>query len=134
MTRILFILLLISSSSYSQDTLVVEDGSIWFSKSSCSVDFRCYDNVDDIVSGHCSDSITITSIELIENVFEKAPNIYTECRAQRLADYLKGRHRIEVDTVIATPIRMTREEMKTAIQEQNFRTVIIIFEEMEITK
>jgi hypothetical protein len=118
--------MLISGSCFSQDTILIEDGSIWFSKSSCSVDFRCYDNIDEFITTNCSDTVTITSIELRENVYEKAPTIYTECRAQRLADYLRGRHNINITSIISTPILMTREEMKLAIQERNFRTIVIV--------
>ena len=118
--------MLISGSCFSQDTLLIEDGSIRFSMSSCSIDYRCYENIDDIVATHCSDSITVISIELKENVFEKATNVYTDCRVKRLGDYLRGKHEIHVPIVLATPVLMTREEMQIAIREKNFRTIIIV--------
>jgi hypothetical protein len=125
-TRLIFIGLLISGSCFSQDTLLIEDGSIWFSKSSCSIDYRCYENIDDIVATNCSDSVTITSIELRENVFENSSIVYTECRVTRLSDYLRVKHEILIPNIISSPILMSREEMRTAIQEQNFRTIIIV--------
>lgn len=128
MLRILFISLLINSSCFSQDTLLIEDGSIWFAKGSCSVDFRCYDNIDEFIEANCTDSLTVTSIELLENVFEGTKQDYTACRAQKLADYLRGRHKIHVSEVIATPIMMNAQEMRSAIQEQNFRTLVIVLD------
>lgn len=128
MLRILFISILISSSCFSQDTLLIEDGSIWFSKGSCSIDYRCYENIDEFIEANCSDSLTIVSIELQENVFEGTKDDYTDCRVQKLADYLKGKHSIHVSEVIATSIMMTAQEMRSAIQEQNYRTFIIVLD------
>ena len=127
MHRIIYILLVISFNGFAQDTLTVDDGSIWWSKGSCSVDYRCYENIDEIIEMHCSDSITVTSIELRENTFEHSKHQYTECRAQRLADYLRGKHEMNVGSIVGTPILMTSSEMRQAIAEQNFRTIIIVF-------
>ncbi|MFT6982374.1 MAG: hypothetical protein ACJAUD_001141 [Crocinitomicaceae bacterium] len=127
-TCLLFIVVSISGSCFSQDTLLIEDGSIWFSKSSCSIDYRCYSNIDDIVAANCSDSLTITSIELRENVFENASQTFTECRVNRLSDYIRIKHEIYVSSVISSPILMSKEEMRSAIQEQNLRTIIIVLD------
>ncbi|MFT6244583.1 MAG: hypothetical protein ACJA0U_003042 [Salibacteraceae bacterium] len=126
--RLIFIAFLTSSTCLSQDTLLIEDGSIWFSKSSCSIDYRCYGNIDDIVAANCSDSLTITSIELRENVFKNASKIFTECRVNRLSDYIRIKHEIYVSSVISSPILMSKEEMRAAIQKQNFRTIIIVLD------
>jgi len=135
MLRLLFISVLFSSSCFAQDTLLIEDGSIWFAKSSCSVDFRCFDNIDEFIEVNCTDSLTITSIELQENVFEGSKEFYTDCRAQKFADYLKGKHSIDVQKIIATPVMMDAQEMRSARLQRNFRTFVVVLgvpEESEI--
>lgn len=127
MLRILFISIFISGSCFAQDTLLIDDGSIWFTKNSCSVDFRCFDNIDDFISAYCSDTLTITSVELQENVFSNSKKTsLAECRAQQLVNYLKGKHGIDVASIKATPIFMDAEEMRMAISQQNFRTIVFV--------
>lgn len=126
MLRLTFIFIFFAGFSFAQDTVVVDDNSIWWAKSSCAVDFRCYDNIDEFVEVHCSDSITIQSIELRENVFENSVEVFTKCRAKRLAEYLKSKHEIIVDDVVGTSIKMTSSEMRQAMAEQNYRTIIIV--------
>lgn len=127
MLRNLIISIFISGSCFSQDSLVVNDGSIWFTKSSCSIDIRCYDNLDDIVKFICSDSLTIVSLQLLENEFEKSSkDSFTECRAQKLADYFKFKHNIDIPSITATSVMMNAEEMKAAISENNIRTIVLV--------
>jgi hypothetical protein len=126
MYKLLLIAFLFSGNLFAQDTLVVDDGSIWFTRSSCSVDFRCYKNIEQLVNDHLTDSTCILYIELKENVFEKARENYTDCRAERLAAFFRAKHNQNIKEVVATSILMNASEMRTAMAEQNYRTIILV--------
>lgn len=122
----LFILLIGSTNALAQDTLVIDDQSIWWLPSSCSPDPRCFKNIDEIVTELNLDSTKSIVIILEENVYEKASKVYTECRLESLQAYLQNRKGVIVSEIFPKSIRLDREEMREAMLENNYRTIRII--------
>lgn len=122
---VLFVLL--AGSAFSQDTVIVDDGSIWFQRNQCDVDPRCYDNIDELIEMYCNDSTTIISLQLRENVYEKSTERLSKCRVESLVDYLREYHNIEIEPYASIPTLLTMEQMQWAVRNNKRAVVTIIF-------
>ena len=121
------LLVLMTFPAFSQDTVIVDDGSIWFQRNRCDVDPRCYDNIDELIAMYCNDSTTVLSLQLRENVYEKSTERLSKCRVESLVDYLRQYHDIEIEPYASIPTLLTMEQMQWAVRNNKRAVVTLIF-------